>query len=160
MLVSETILICACYFAAAFVSLPDPSTYLFEEGNYWKIFVMAGLILLGMYFQDLYNDLKITSRILLVQQVCLAVGSALLFMAFMGYLSLELLLARWMTVVGSVGVVILVPLWRLLYWKYVVGTLRAERVLLLGNSSILGEVIAHLKVRPEVGYSIIGYLCD
>jgi len=134
--------------------------YLFEEGNYWKILVMTGLILLGLYFQDLYVDVKVTSRILLVQQVCLAVGSALLVMAFMGYLKLDLLLARWMTVVGSFGVIILVPLWRVIYWKYVAGALRSERVLLLGNSLILGEVIAHLNLRPEVGYSVIGYLCE
>jgi sugar transferase (PEP-CTERM system associated) len=162
LLVSEILLVLACYgVASLFTPLAvDPAVYLFTEENYWKILVVAGCIILGLYFQDLYTDLRITSRILLVQQVCLAVGCALLILAFLGYLRPDMLLGRWLMIVGSFGVVVLLPIWRIVFWNYVIVALRSERVLLLGNSSILGEVIAEVTGRPEFGYSILGYLCE
>lgn len=161
LLVSEICLVLACYGAASFFTLSeDPAIYLFTEENYWKVLLVGGCVILGLYFQDLYSDLRITSRILLVQQVCLAVGSALLMMAFLGYLQPDMLLGRWLMIAGSLGVVVLLPLWRIFFWKYVVVALRSERVLLLGNSSILGEVISEVAARPEFGYSIVGYVCE
>lgn len=161
LLLSEIVLVLACYSLVSLFTLGvDPGFYFFGEGNYWKILIITGLIILGLYFQDLYTDLRITSRVLLAQQVCLAVGCALLLMAFLGYLQPDLLLARWLTVAGSFGVIIVLPGWRVIYWKYIVAALRSERVLLLGNSSILAEVIAQLRLRPEFGYSVVGYLCE
>ncbi len=160
LLISEIVLILGCYTGAILLLGIDFQFYLFEENNYWKLLVVTGLIILVLYFQDLYSNLRIPSRILLVQQVCLAVGCALLLMAFVGYLRPDLLLGRWLMIVGSTGVIILLPLWRLAYWRYVVAGLRSERVLLLGNASILSDVIAHLGDRPELGYSVVGYICE
>ncbi|HEX4169754.1 MAG TPA: sugar transferase [Bryobacteraceae bacterium] len=158
LLVSEIILILASYVVSLLILGLDPVFYLFAENNYWKLLVVTGLIILFLYFQDLYASLRITSRVVLVQQVCLAVGCALLFMAFVGYLKPDVLLGRWLMVLGSFGVIITLPVWRVVFWKYIVAGLRSERVLLMGNSSILGEVIEQIQDRPEFGYSILGYL--
>jgi sugar transferase (PEP-CTERM system associated) len=160
LLISEIILILGCYVLALFFLGIDPAFYLFEERNYWKFLVVAAVIILGLYFQDLYGDLRIISNILLVQQVCLSVGLALLISAFIGYIDQNALLGRWMMMIGSLGVVILLPLWRVFFWRYVISALRSERVLLMGNSSILGEVITAVLARPEFGYKLIGYLCE
>jgi sugar transferase (PEP-CTERM system associated) len=161
LLVSEVALVLGCYIAASFFTMfLDPWTYLIAEGNYWKLLLVVGLVILGMYFQDLYADLRVVSRILLVQQVCLSVGCALLVMAFLGYLSADLLLGRWLMIAGSFAVVLVLPLWRIFYWKYVIAVLRSERVLLLGSSSILGEVADAVLAKPEFGYTILGYLSD
>jgi sugar transferase (PEP-CTERM system associated) len=113
-----------------------------------------------MYFQDLYTELRIPSRMVLVQQVCLAVGCALLFTALLGYIEHDYILGRWMMVTGSLAVIVLLPSWRIFFWRYIISALRSERVLLMGNSSILGEVIERLKEKPEFGYSLLGYLCE
>ena len=81
LLVSEIVLVLGCYLFSLFVLGIDPGFYLFGENNYWKLLVVTGLIILLLYFQDLYAKLRITSRVVLVQQVCLAVGCALLLMA-------------------------------------------------------------------------------
>ncbi len=159
LLVSEFVLLVACYaFAALFTTYLDPYDYLFVEFNWWKLLLVAALVIAGMYFQDLYTDLRVVSRVLTVQQVCLAVGSALLVVAFMGYLRPEILLSRWLMIVGSFAAVLLLPLWRIFYWRYIVAALRSERVLLLGNSSILAEVAETVLSKPEVGYTLVGYL--
>jgi sugar transferase (PEP-CTERM system associated) len=161
LLISEVILVLICYtLSSLFTTYLDPWTYLVTERNFWKVLLVVGLIILGMYFQDLYAELRVISRILLVQQVCLSVGSALLVMAFLGYLTPELLLGRWLMILGSLGVVFALPLWRIFYWRYVVAALRSERVLLIGSSSILGEVAETVLAKPEFGYSIIGYLSE
>ncbi len=160
LLLFEILIVLACYAGAAVVLSDDPGFFLFVEGNYWKILIVTACIILTLYFQDLYQELRITSRILLVQQICLAVGSALLFMAFLGYLQPDVVLGRWLMVIGSVLVVLILPFYRVFFWRYIIGSLRSERVLLLGNSSILGEVIECLQAKPEFGYSILGYLCE
>lgn len=160
LLVSEIVLVLLCYLLSLLILGVDPYFYLFEENNYWKLLVITGLIILLFYFQDLYTNLRIASRVVLVQQVCLAVGCALLLMAFVGYLKPEVLLGRWLMVLGSFGVIIVLPLWRIAFWKYIVVGLRSERVLLMGNSSILDEIITPILARPEFGYSILGYLCE
>ncbi len=160
LLVSEVILILACYVLALLILGLDPGFYLFEENNYWKLLVVTGLVILFLYFQDLYTSLRVTSRVVLVQQVCLAVGCALLLMAFVGYLKPDVLLGRWLMVLGSFAVVIALPLWRIIFWRYIVAGLSSERVILMGSSSILQEVIAQIQDRPEFGYSILGYLAE
>ena len=160
LLASEVLLVLACYLVALLILGLDPGFYLFGENNYWKLLVVTGLIILFLYFQDLYTSLRVSSRVTLVQQVCLAVGCALLLMAFVGYLQPDVLLGRWLMILGSFAVIIVLPVWRILYWRYIVVGLRSERVLLMGSSSILGEVIAQIIDRPEFGYSILGYLAE
>ncbi len=161
LLLSEIALIVACYtFAAQWTLSVDPVVYLWDEDNYWKILFVSLCIILGFYLQDLYAEFRIISRIMLIQQVCLSVGAALLLMAMLGYIRIEWILPRWLMVIGSALVIALVPIWRIIYWKYVIRALQTERVLLLGNSSILAETTEHVKARPELGYNILGYLCE
>jgi len=160
LLVSEIVLVLACYTSALFLLVPDPYFYLFDEDHWWKLLFVTGFIILALYLQDLYGDLRIISRILLVQQVCLAVGSALLAASLLGYIRAELLWGRWLMIIGSMSVIVIIPAWRIFFWKYIIAGFSSEKVLLMGNSSILGEVIDHLATRPEFGYSILGYLCE
>ncbi len=161
LLFSELALVLACYSVASlFTTYLNPWEYLVTDGNYPKLLLVAGLIILGMYFQDLYSELRVVSRLLVFQQVCLATGASLLIVAFFGYLYPNMLLGRWLMITGSLGVVIILPLWRIFYWRYVIAAMRSERVLLIGNSSILGEVAETVLAKPEFGYTIIGYLCE
>ncbi len=157
---SEILLVLACYTAALFVLGVDPNFYLFDANHWWMLLFVTGFIILGFYLQDLYADLRIVSRILLVQQVCLSVGAALLAAALLGYVRAELLWGRWLMILGSLAVIIVIPAWRVFFWKYIIAGFSSERVLLMGNSSILGEVIQHVTGRPEFGYAILGYLCE
>ncbi|HXR77020.1 MAG TPA: sugar transferase [Bryobacteraceae bacterium] len=161
LLLSEIALVLACYTAASLVT-PGiaPRVYLVDEANHWKILLVSAVIILGFYFQDLYAEFRILSRILLIQEVCLAVGAALLLMAVLGYINTDYLLPRGPMVAGSFAVVLSVPVWRIVYWKYVIRALRHERVLLLGESRFLAETARHILMRPQLGYQIIGYLSE
>ena len=158
---SEVALITACYLAASVWTLSvDPVVYLWDEDNYWKILFVSFSIIVGFYLQDLYTELRIPSRILLVQQVCLAVGAALLLMALLGYVQIEWILPRWLMVIGS-ALVIVLDADLAGHLLEVCGPCASNRaVLLLGNSSILAETTEHVMSRPQLGYNILGYLCE
>ncbi|HXE14816.1 MAG TPA: sugar transferase [Bryobacteraceae bacterium] len=161
LLVSEIAIIAFCYVVASIFTLNvDAYLYLVLERNFWKVLLVTGAITAGLYFQDLYSDFRIPSRILLVQEVCFAVGSALLFMAALGYISPNYLLPRWLLMIGSFLVIVLVPLWRIFYRKYGILAFSQERVVLLGNSSMLAETTLRLMEKPQLGYHVLGYLCE
>ncbi len=160
LLISECALLLICYTLASYAGGEDPQLYFITEGNWWKVLVVVGVIITGLYFQDLYTELRIPSRMVLVQQVCLAIGCALLFLALLGYIKHDYILGRWMMITGSLAAIVLLPAWRVFFWRYIISAMRSERVLLMGNSSILGEVIERLMEKPEFGYSLLGYLCE
>ncbi len=161
LLLSEILLVVACYTAASFASPGiDARVYLIDEANHWKILLVSAVIILGLYFQDLYAEFRILSRILLIQEVCLSVGAALLLMGLLGYVNRDYLLPRGLMMGGSFAVILCLPAWRIVYWKYVIRALRHERVLLLGNSNILAETARHILQRPQLGYRIVGYLSE
>ena len=142
LLISEILLVVACYILALYVLEIDPAFYLFDEGNYWKLITVTGLVILSLYLQDMYADLRIRSRILLVQQICLAVGVSLLVLSFLGYIQPEMLMGRWLMMLGSLAAIILLPLWRILFWRYVIAGFRSERVLLMGINFVDKETTA------------------
>ena len=56
----------------------DPTDYLLYDGGLVRILVVLGSIVISLYFQDLYSNYLIESRILLLQQLSMAVGTAIL----------------------------------------------------------------------------------
>jgi len=52
-----------------------------------RISVATFSILIGLYFQDLYDDLRVMSRIRVVQQFVMAVGIAFLVQATSTYVN-------------------------------------------------------------------------
>ena len=75
LLLSEVILITFCFVLATYLVLEvDPSVFLLYDGGLTRILLVVASILLGLHFQDLYSRFKITSKIILAQQLCLVMG--------------------------------------------------------------------------------------
>src|SRR5438128_1285804 len=55
--------------------------------TFWPVTVLLALvmILIGLYLQDLYTDIYVKSRVVLLQQLCLAVGIAFLLQGTLAY---------------------------------------------------------------------------
>src|ERR1700682_1674035 len=95
LLVSEITLIFACFAAGAFLTLPvDPSVFLFYDGGLYRIGIVAGSIIIGLYFHDLYSRIQVKSRIWLAQQICQVVGIALLVQGIISYTNPDLIVPR------------------------------------------------------------------
>src|SRR6266446_5592001 len=133
LILSETILVFSCYILAAYwIQDISPDIFLLDDGGWWHIGVVVMVILLGLYFHDLYENYRIRSRILLVQQLCLVLGIAFLLQAFLSYARWDILLPKWLMVYGSVLVLVALPLWRIAFTRVVWKALGSQRLLFLG----------------------------
>src|SRR5579872_1235844 len=155
LLVSEISLIFACFVASAYLSLgADPSVFLLYDGGMTRIALVAGSIVLGLYFHDLYTHITVKSRILLAQQLCQVVGIALLAQGIISYADPELIVPRRVMLLGSAMVLVFAIAWRLLYSTFIFRVVGAQRLLLVGGSPVLGEIAVHIQEHPELGIKV------
>ena len=157
--VLETALLFGCFSAAAYLVIDeDLEFYLFYDRGWLPIALVIAMIQMGLYLQDLYDNLRPKSRIYLGQQVSLVLGAAFLLQAILGYGRSTLQLNKWTMIIGSSLVLLVLPLWRLAYYSLVSKALPAEKFLFLGTSAALRAVAIRLAERPELGSTVIGYV--
>jgi sugar transferase (PEP-CTERM system associated) len=158
---SELILVFSCYLFAAYGALEfSADIFLFEERGIWRIVLVAVLVVLGLYFSDLYEDYRIRSRIALFQQFCLILGIAFIVQALLSYGRWEVILPKWMMLYGSLMVLVLAPSWRLFFTQTLAKAVGARKLLFLGSSPVVEHLVEELKNRPELGLAAIGFLDD
>ena len=158
---ADAVLIFFCYVVALFFTTDVAArVYLLDDGGIWRVLLVEGVILLGFYFHDLYQEPRIRSRIQLAQNVCVTVGVAFVLQSLLSYGRWNLLLPKWDMVFGSVGVLVLMSAWRIFFSAALARTASDQRVLFLGASDSAREVIRRLIERPELGWSPLGFLED
>jgi sugar transferase (PEP-CTERM system associated) len=154
---SEALLVVACYLAASYV----------VQGEEWQVFLLldsglaqigftAAVFLIGAYFVGLYDRIRVESRVYLIQQFCLAMGIAFLAQAASQYVRLPLGLPRRVMLLGSVSCLVLLPAWRVLYGGLILRSLPKERILFIGASPTVRELISHLSRHSELGLQCVG----
>ncbi|MFN0103228.1 MAG: sugar transferase [Bryobacteraceae bacterium] len=161
LLISEVILLFLCFVVAQiFVTEVDPEFVLLYDGGLPRISIAVFSILIGLYFQDLYTELRIRSRIYLWQQFSMAVGLSFLVQAMSTYVNPTLILPRWVMIYASGLILVILPAWRILFCRLVLTSLHSPAMLLLGTSPVLAEISKRMQERIEMGFRVIGYLDD
>jgi lipopolysaccharide/colanic/teichoic acid biosynthesis glycosyltransferase len=161
LVISEALLLFSCYVFAAWLLLDVPLVvFLFEQGGYWHTAFVTAVIMLGLYFNGLYDDYRVASRIDLIQRFCMALGIAFLLQSLVSYARWDILLPRWVMVYGSLIALIALPLWRMIFAAQVASSMGARKLLFLGSSPAAREIADYLGQRPELGLASIGYLED
>ena len=162
LVVLETLILLGCYTAAAYLTTYEdgiaPGFFLFYENGWIPIVIVALVVQVGLYFQDLYDHLRPASRVFLAQQISLVLGAAFLLQALLGYARSTLQLPKWTMLYGSLFVLVVLPLWRLAFYAVISKALPPEKMLFLGTSSALRGIAERLEERPELGSTVIGYL--
>jgi sugar transferase (PEP-CTERM system associated) len=161
LLVSEAILLFGCYLAAAFWLAEIPSLFLFEDRGLTRIAVVSGSALTGLYFNDLYSQFRIRSRVQLAQKTCLILGVCFLLQSFLNYLKLsDWAMPKWMMIYGSAMVLLLQPAWRIFFDRFVLHGLGHQNVLFVGTSPLARIVAQKILEAPQFGMSILGWVDD
>src|ERR1700693_5577298 len=74
----EIALIAGAFYGAARIDLDfEPSLYFLYEGGLERLLLVAATILLAMYFYHLYADVRVRSRVVLLQKLCEVFGIAM-----------------------------------------------------------------------------------
>jgi exopolysaccharide biosynthesis polyprenyl glycosylphosphotransferase len=159
LLLSEAVLLISCYVVAAYATLEmSTDIFLLEDGGWWRVLFSVGFILLGLHFHDLYEEYRIPSRTVLVQQFCFVLGLAFLLQAFLSYGQWDVILPRRIMLYGSMMVLVFGPAWRILFTEAVRRSIGALRLLLLGASPVVRQLANQMREHPELGMLPIGVL--
>ena len=161
LMISEILLAFGCYVAAALQTEGlGAEIYLLYEDGFTRIGIVVLSIVIGLYLNDLYSNVIVVSRTLLVQQFCLSVGIAFIAQALLSYVYPVLILPRWQMILGSVLVLVLLPAWRMAYSSLAMRILGRQRVLFLGSGEMLRRIADRMLTRPEIGMEGIGHLAN
>lgn len=161
LLLSETAIVISSYLLALYVFFVpeyDPQMFLMDEGGLWRIISVALVIQLGIYFNDLYTNIRIRHRVEMLQQLCLSIGAAFLCQALIGYINRGWTLPKWLMIEGSTITLAALFCWRIVFSVMAWKAMGTQRVLFLGTSAIVFQVVNHLRERPELGFQPVGYL--
>ena len=159
LVITDAVLVFSCYLAAAYLTVESSvDVFLLEDGGWWRIAVVTGAVILGLYFSDLYEHYRVRSRIALLQQFSLVIGAAFLLQALLSYGRWDVILPKWLMVVGSLMVIVVVPLWRIVFLKLVWTAFGAQKLLFMGSSLAARNVVDAIVERPELGMLVLGYL--
>ncbi len=161
LLVSEVLLITSAFVLASYVALEvDPTVFLLYGGGLAKLTPVIVAIVLGLHLQDLYSQIRVKSRVVLVQQLCLVMGGAFLLQGFTSYVDENLRLPVGIMMWGSLFTVIAVVAWRLAFSAFALRIMGRERLLMVGGSRLLEDIAAHIEEHPELGVEVVGYVDD
>jgi lipopolysaccharide/colanic/teichoic acid biosynthesis glycosyltransferase len=159
MFICEAVLIGASHVAAVYLNRDlNPQTFLIEQSGWQSIAVSSGLIILGMYFRQLYADLRIRSRILLLQELMFVMGVAFIAQALMTYFHFGWPLPRDVLLPGSAIALASILAWRILVGPAIRNRLGLQRVLFIGFQPAAVKLAAYIGRHPEVGFAPVGYL--
>jgi sugar transferase (PEP-CTERM system associated) len=159
-LLSEILIVPSAFLLAAYFFLPvDPANYLLYDGGLINIGIIMACVLGGMYFQDLYTEIYVKSRIVLVQQILFMMGAAFLSQSAFSYLTTLRMPLR-MMIPGSLIAAAGIFGWRVFFTSFALQMVGRDHLLLVGGSPLLADIATHIDEHPEQGLQVIGYLSD
>jgi lipopolysaccharide/colanic/teichoic acid biosynthesis glycosyltransferase len=155
---SEILLFFACFYLAGTIDLEaDPWIYFAYEGGMERLLFAILTILMGLYFQNLYSQIRVESRVLLLQELCAVFGIALVSQSLLAYLKPDWILPRWLMIYGAGLSIAVVFAWRLSYSRFVLRIVRRQRIIFVGRNLAVEEVAREIENVPERGYQILGF---
>ncbi|HUA83228.1 MAG TPA: sugar transferase [Bryobacteraceae bacterium] len=159
LIISDTVLLFSCYIVGVFLMTEAPDVYLLDENGMWAVSFVVLTVLMGMYFADLYDDYRITSRIELIQRFCMVLGSSFLLQALFNYSrSTLLVLPKYSMVYGSAFSIVSLTAWRIVFSGAVSRAMGGRKLLFLGSSEAVAEMIRAIGEKPQLGLRPLGFL--
>ena len=161
LLVSEVLLVTSAFVFATYVVLEvDPTIFLLYDGGLFRISLVLLSIIVGLHFHDLYSQIHVKSRVVLVQQLCLVMGVAFLTQGLIAYADASLRVPIRVMVMGSALAVVAIFFWRVLFSAFALQVVGRDRMLLVGGSPLLEDIGQFIADHPESGLEVAGYLDD
>ena len=129
----------------------DPTDYLLYDSGLLALILVVISFLLGLHFQDLYTQIRVKSRVLLVQQLCMVTGIAFLAQALISYIDSDLRVSVRVMLVGSAIAVPGIFLWRLWFGNIARQMIGYTRLVMVGSGPVVTQFRQWIKDHPESG---------
>jgi len=132
----------------------DPLDYLLYDSGGVALGLVVLSFLLGLHFQDLYTQIRVKSRVLLMQQLCMVTGIAFLAQGLISYLDSDLRVSVRVMLLGSVIATSGIFVWRLWFGSVAGQMIGLTRLVFIGSGPILTELHRWIDEHPEAGLAI------
>jgi sugar transferase (PEP-CTERM system associated) len=160
-LLCEFLLLSSSFVLACYTALPfDPAIFLILDSGWMRLLVVVFSLMAGLHFHDLSSRIRVTSRIVLLQQLCMVVGIGLLLQGFIAYLDPNLRVPIRVMVLGSFISLGALFAWRVFFSDMALRAVGGERMLFVGTSPLLVDIAQYIAKHPETGLEIAGYVGD
>jgi sugar transferase (PEP-CTERM system associated) len=160
-LLCELLLLSSSFVLACYLALPfDPTIFLLLDGGWFRLLLVVASLMVGIHFHDLYTRIRVQSRLVLLQELCMVVGVGFLIQGFIAYIDPELRVPIRVMVLGSFLSLAAVFTWRVFFSEYALQAVGGERMLLVGSSPLLMDIAQHISRHPETGLEVAGYVGD
>jgi exopolysaccharide biosynthesis polyprenyl glycosylphosphotransferase len=160
LVISEILLVAACYVTAIWWQFEDPYFVMMFENGPARVAVVVAAVILGLDLNDCYTRVRMQSRLVFLQQLCLVIGAAFLLQACLSYANLEMRMPRQAMLSGSLACLILLPAWRTVYSKVTLQVMGAEKLLFVGTHPLQLRLVEHLREHREFAMAPVGLVVE
>jgi lipopolysaccharide/colanic/teichoic acid biosynthesis glycosyltransferase len=159
LLLSEFLITISCYLAAMAIALGgDTLAYLRDDLGFVRLLIVSFSLLLGLFVNNLYADTRVDSRLLLALKMCNVAGIALIVQGLLAYTTSGLSLPRSIMLGGSALAFVTLLLWRIFYGGVLLRMIGTQNILFAGKDELAEEIASRIRLHPELGFGISGYL--
>ena len=156
--VSEWCLITLSFVVAAIIRLgkDDATVMLHYEQGFLKILMLSGVFIICMYYFDLYDTSILSNQREVLSRLIQVLGTMCILLAVVYFFYPPLELGRGISLIGLLIVVIILTLWRGLFFALNRRPQFAERTLIFGDEPSASRLLREMESRPELGLSVVG----
>lgn len=134
--------------------------YLSQERGWARLGIASASVLAGLFINNLYAKPQVKSRFSLLLKLCSVLGIALIVQGLLAYVPSGLTLPRAVMLSGGAVIFITLFFWRIFYSSVLLERLGLQRVLFLGWDGATEEVSSRIRLHPELGFAVAGYLAE
>ena len=161
LIMGDFVLLSLLYFlAAGFYVMsgmyPDFEMLVTEENLPGQIITVVLMLMVGIYFTGLYENIRVYSRRVLFEDLVMVFGVSFLMQSLMSYARSSLVMSRWIMMGGSIIAILGLVLWRWLYSVLLVKVVGRQKILFLGDDPLARQMAEEILKRPERGYEVVG----
>src|SRR5271165_6167696 len=115
--IAEVVILYACYVAGAYADpdVGDVRVFLQYDSGILRIAIVVALAIAGLFFRNLYAEVRIRNRLALIQELCLILGMAFIGQGVISYVNNGWIIPRKMMLPGSIFAFAAIFGWRLLF---------------------------------------------
>jgi lipopolysaccharide/colanic/teichoic acid biosynthesis glycosyltransferase len=157
----EAGLAAGCFVAATFLTRPiDASMYLMYEDGALHIGVIAVTFLITSYLLDLYKQIRIRSRTLLILQSLHLIGVIFIVQAALAFIDPALVAPQPIVLAGSGLTLVVIIGWRLFIRPALWTAIGTQRVIFVGSGDAVEKLDDAFRYQATLGTEVMGYLVD
>lgn len=156
----EVLIIFLCFLLAVAYFRDDATVFLTYEGGFYKIDVVCAVLMICIYYHDLYDSLVVSDPLELLTRLVGALGAACAILGLLYYAFPTLRLEFSVLGFGLLLTGLLLGAWRKSFLVLNRSERWAEQAVILGSGPLAASVSSEIEKRPAWAFRLVGYIAD